>query len=266
MNWHPLDGETPPDPPDAPWHFEPGDSPAEIIHAMRDVWHLATGGTPEHAQALFDRAGQWLDAWMDDRASATILERAGIRVNAHKLPDTWRVYRARAESPGIDDENVDDLPPADVVEAPADTVAQTAILAIYAAHQAIVTGRRALWGIALELRREVQPARDTIKRKVWSKTGGESRKGTRGPLRLAIEELSKRMGTRDFDQVLAEIRKDAEDDSDLMDDLRERRTVPVTVRFQEVDDVEEKVRFLVAGRELEREFKTVRNILAPGEK
>jgi hypothetical protein len=35
-----------------------------------------------------------------------------------------------------------------------------------------------------------------------------------------------------------------------MDDLRERRTVPVTVRFQEVDDVEEKVRFLVAGREL----------------
>jgi hypothetical protein len=218
MNWNPLDGEIPPD---LPWCFEPGDSPAEIIRAMREAWGLAKGGTPEHAQALFDKARQWLDYWRQARASADDLDRAGIHLQ---------------EAPNA--------------RIPDGAVAQTAILAIYAAHQAILTGRRALWGIALELRREVQPAGDAIKRKVWSKTGGESRKGKRGPLRLAIEELSKRMGTRDFDQGLAEIRKDAEDDSDLMDDLRERRTVPVTVRFQEVDDVEEKVRFLVAGREL----------------
>lgn len=122
MNWKPLDGEIPPDPPDAPWRFEPGDSPAQIIHAMREVWHLAKGGTPEHAQALFDVAGQWLDYWRQARASADDLDRAGIH-----LP----------ESPNG--------------RIPDGAVAPTAILAIYAAHQAILTGRRALLGIAREL-------------------------------------------------------------------------------------------------------------------
>jgi len=232
MNWHPLDGEIPPDPPDALWRFDPDDLPAQIIHAMREVWHLAKGGTPEHAQALFDKAGQWLDYWQQARASAYDLDRAGIHL--HEAP------KART---------------------PDGAVAQTAILAIYAAHQAIITGRRALWAIALELRREVQPAGDAIKMEGWRKSGGDSRKGTRSPLRLAIEELSKRMGTRDLDKILAEIRKDAEGDSDLLDDLRGRSIEPVTVQFQEVDDVEEKVRFLVAGLEKERTFKRVKNIL-----
>lgn len=152
--WHPLSGEIPPDPPDAPWHFEAGDPPAEIIRRMRDVWALRKGGSPEYAQALFANAGTWLDRIQDARAEAIsfrsisrALSRVGIRVNADARPDTWPTYLARAKG-GIDTRIETRIKAAALPES---ETAQTAILAIYAAHQAILTGWRDSWALAMEL-------------------------------------------------------------------------------------------------------------------
>lgn len=125
--WHPLSGEIPPDPPDAPWHFEAGDPPAEIIRRMRDVWALRKGGSPEYAEGLFANAGEWLDRFQDARADSRALSRAGIRIDTRIKTHIKTAALQKTET------------------------AQTAILAIYAAHQAILTGWRDSWALALEL-------------------------------------------------------------------------------------------------------------------
>lgn len=148
--WHPLSGEIPPDPPRAPWRVDNVDSPAEIIARMRDLWALRNGGSPKHAQDLFENAGQWLDYWRAARADSEALIRAGIFVNDH----------------------AQDQAAIDVV--PEGAIAQTAILSIHAAHQAILTGRRDLWGLAIELSAAAQksisdraiPARAAAKEKL----------------------------------------------------------------------------------------------------
>lgn len=110
---------------------------------MRDVWALRKGGSPEYAQALFEKAGEWLDCWQDARADSRALSRAGVRVHAHARRDTWRSHLARAEG-GIETGiKADALPEGEIT--------QTAILAIYAAHQAILTGWRDSWALAMEL-------------------------------------------------------------------------------------------------------------------
>lgn len=146
-DWDPLTGKIPPDPPDAIWHTEAGDPPAEIITRMRDVWKLLKCGSPEDARAIFARAGEWLDYWCTDRADADTLDRRGIIVDARARPDTWRGYLTRPD----DGSDIEVLPAS--AEAGADNLdrALAPILAIHSAHQAILTGRRACWGRAMEM-------------------------------------------------------------------------------------------------------------------
>lgn len=236
-NWHPLDGDIPPDPPGAPWQSEPGDSPAAIITSMRKVWQLAKGGTPEHAQALFEKAGPWLDYWRQHRVTADQLDLAGIRVH--------------------------EMPPAD---APDNAVAPgMAILAIYAAHQAILTGRRAMWVIAIELSRESRLTAAAIDRESWIKAGGKARKGKPGPLRLAVEMLTQALRSTKVEMLIDEMRRDANGESEAMDDIRGGRSQPVDINFvgvPESADRKSSVRYTTAGAEKSITCGRLANILA----
>ncbi|SIQ11352.1 hypothetical protein SAMN05421829_102336 [Aromatoleum tolulyticum] len=95
------------------------------------------------------------------------------------------------------------------------------------------------------------------------KKGGSSRKGKLSPLNHAIERICEKLGTRDYAQVLDEIRLDTTEGSDLLDDLRAARENPVRVRFQEIEG--DCVRYLdtVTQTEQSRSLKTLKNQLAP---
>lgn len=212
-SWHPLSGEIPLDPPDAPWHFEAGDPPAEIIRRMRNVWTLRKGGSPEYAQALFANAGTWLDRLQDARADSRALSRAGIRVNAHARPDTWPTYLARAEG-GIETRIKTRIKAAALSKS--ETV-QTAILAIYAAHQAILTGWRDSWALAMELSAAAQksfsdrviPARADRRREINSANAERSRAREAADaeiLKKARELLAGGTNRRDLASKLAQMK------------------------------------------------------------
>lgn len=173
-SWHPLSGEIPPDPPDAPWQLEAGDPPAEIIRRMRDIWTLRKGGSPEYAQALFANAGEWLDRFQDARADSRALSRAGIRVNVHARPDTWAAAPPESET------------------------AQTAILAIHAAHRAILTGWRDSWALAMELAGAAQ--------KSFSDRMIPARADRRGEMNSANAERSRAREAAD-DEILEKARE-----------------------------------------------------------
>ncbi len=174
--WHPLSGEIPPDPPRAPWRVDNVDSPAEIIARMRDLWALRNGGSPKHAQDLFENAGQWMDYWRAARADSEALIRAGIFVNDH----------------------AQDQAAIDVV--PEGAIAQTAILSIHAAHQAILTGRRDLWGLAIELAAAAQkpisdraiPARAEAKENLSAANSDRSSVAKERDVEI-LEEIRKRI-------------------------------------------------------------------------
>jgi hypothetical protein len=119
--WDPTIGDIPPDPPNAPWVSGTLPTPADIIFAARAVWALRAGDLDEHAQALFDRAGPWLDHWRANRSAAETMSLAGIEV-----PD-----RAADVTP--------------------DMTPETALLAIAAAHRAIAGCSKLWWAIAQEL-------------------------------------------------------------------------------------------------------------------
>ncbi len=195
--WHPLTGKIPADPPRAPWHYEAGDPPAEIIARMRDLWALRNGGSPKHARDLFEKAGQWLDYWRAARAGSDELDRAGVRGSPSARTDTWRSYLARADG-GPDG---DTLPAGAEVDAPpGDDVPLLAILAIYAAHQAILTGRRAFWGLGIELAAAAQkpisdraiPARAEAKENLSAANSDRSSVAKERDVEM-LEEIRKRI-------------------------------------------------------------------------
>lgn len=99
----------------------------------------------------------------------------------------------------------------------------------------------------------------------WRVKGGEARRGKFSPFRHAVQQLARKIGTRDFERVLDEIRRDCEEDSEVMDDLRAARTDPVEIRFQSVDEGEDKGKIYFAsvrnGKEEHRSIKTLRNYL-----
>jgi hypothetical protein len=198
-SWNPLTGDIPPDPPGAPWQSMLGDPPSKIIGGMRKVWRLIDGGTPEHAQALFDRAGAWIDYWLAAREAGGANTRAGVR-----------------SAPGPDSE-----------------IAPTVILVIYAARQAVLTGRYDLLAFAREHGEQAASAGRAIEQKQHRIKGGEARAGDYGAIRRVVGEIAKAVGA-DLDAVLREMRRDTTDESDILDDIRESRSNPIDVAFQEV--------------------------------
>ncbi len=224
--WNPLTGDIPPDPPGAPWKSRLGDPPSKIIRDMRKVWRLIDGGTPEHAQALFDGAGAWIDYWLAAREAGGANTRAGVR-----------------SAPGPDSE-----------------IAPTVILAIYAARQAVLTGRYDLLAFAREHGEQAASAGRAIEHEEWRREGGKRSKGRCGPIHKVIEMLVGMLG-KDVAAILDQARIDAEtydydardSDSEAMGDIRGHASTPVNLRFLDVpEDRKDRkgvIRYEVDGRE-----------------
>lgn len=101
----------------------------------------------------------------------------------------------------------------------------------------------------------------------WQTAGGKSRKGKVSPFKAAVLALAQRLGTRDAQAILDEMRADTCDESELLDDLRERRENPVMLRFQEVPEHaedDEQILFVRTdnGEECARTVKTMKNYLS----
>lgn len=207
--WNPLTGEIPPDPPRVPWHSRLGDPPSKIIARMREVWDLVDAGTPEYAQALFNKAGAWIDYWLTARDAGGANIRAGVR-----------------STPSPDSE-----------------IAPAVVFAIYAARQAVLSGRYDLLAFAREYGEQVASVGRTIEKANRDKAGGDSRKGKYAPIRMAVEMLVGKMG-KNFKPILDQMRIDADtydhtdgdSDSVEMGDIRGHDTTPINLRFLEVPD------------------------------
>jgi hypothetical protein len=109
--------------------------------------------------------------------------------------------------------------------------------------------------------------RDESKLLNWRAAGGRARKGKLSPFNQAVHALAKALRTRDAGKILDEMRADAHDESDLLDDLRARPENPVTLRFQEVPDATDeaaRIDFVHTdtGREESRTVKTLKNNLS----
>lgn len=165
--WDPIHGLIPPDPPSAAWAANDEDAPASIIENMRHLWALRAGPLAEHAQALLDRAGPWLDYWRANRAAAELNATAGFS-----------------------DPSVTYEPSRDTSNEPA-----MAILAIAAAHRALCTGSRDAWMLAIEI---ADRATGRL-----GKSRARTAAGQLGNLRSAISQRSADKEKRDKEVMAA---------------------------------------------------------------
>ncbi len=142
------------------------------------------------------------------------------------------------------------------IETPSETIAETdvnagahaeiaaaAILAIYMARQAILTGQPDILDLALRLDAEVLRSSAVAKLAAMRKTAGELKKGKYEPIHKVIEMLVGMLG-KDAAAILDHARVDAEtydhaagdSDSEAMGDIRGHGSTPVNLRFLDVPD------------------------------